>query len=135
MAVLRLQNTAHDFSGHHAASHEREFENHSEESVLELRRELGHKMITCRIKLGFLGVSRVKNPLANARDSGLSIGQEDALEKKVATHSSVLAWRILWTNRTWWATVHGVTKESDMTEQLNYSLMNSLVEMQSWKQL
>ena len=26
-----------------------------------------------------------------------SLGQEDPLEKRIATHSSVLAWRILWT--------------------------------------
>ena len=26
-----------------------------------------------------------------------SLGQEDALEKRMATHSSVLAWRIPWT--------------------------------------
>ena len=26
-----------------------------------------------------------------------SLGQEDPLEKDVATHASVLAWRILWT--------------------------------------
>ena len=28
-----------------------------------------------------------------------SLGQEDLLEKGVATHSSVLAWRIPWTDR------------------------------------
>ena len=27
----------------------------------------------------------------------LSLGQEDPLEKKMATHSSILAWRIPWT--------------------------------------
>ena len=26
-----------------------------------------------------------------------SLGQEDALEKEMATHSSILAWRIPWT--------------------------------------
>ena len=26
-----------------------------------------------------------------------SLGQEDPLEKKMATHSSILAWKILWT--------------------------------------
>ena len=96
MAVLRLQSTAHDFSGCHAASHEREFEKHSRGFILGLRREWGHKTTTCRIKLGFLGGSGVKNLLANTRDPGQSIGQEDALEKEVATHSSILAWRIPW---------------------------------------
>ena len=37
------------------------------------------------------------------------LGWEDPLEKKMATHSSILAWRIPWT------VVHGVA-ESDMTE-------------------
>ena len=39
----------------------------------------------------------VKNPLANAgdtRDLGWSLGQEDPLEKEMATHSSILAWKI-----------------------------------------
>ena len=27
----------------------------------------------------------------------LSLGWEDPLEKKMATHTSILAWRILWT--------------------------------------
>ena len=34
---------------------------------------------------------------------------EDPLEKEVATHSNILAWRIPWT-RAWWAIVHRVTK-------------------------
>ena len=38
-----------------------------------------------------------------------SLGWEDLLEKGLATHSSILAWRIPWTG-TWWATVHGVAK-------------------------
>ena len=41
----------------------------------------------------------VKNPPANAgdvRDMG-SIPWEDPLEEGMATHSSILAWRILWT--------------------------------------
>ena len=39
----------------------------------------------------------VKNPPANAgdvRDAGSSLGREDPLEEGVATHSSILAWRI-----------------------------------------
>ena len=34
-------------------------------------------------------------------------------------HSSILAWEIPWTERTWRATVHEGTKESDTTKQLN----------------
>ena len=43
----------------------------------------------------------VKNPLADAGDiremQVQSLGWEDPLEKEMATHSSILAWRILWT--------------------------------------
>ena len=42
----------------------------------------------------------VKNPPANAgdiRDMGLILGQEDPLGKGMVTHSSILAWRIPWT--------------------------------------
>ena len=44
----------------------------------------------------------VKNPPANAGDIELqvpSLGWEDPLEKGMATHSSILAWRIPWTEK------------------------------------
>ena len=37
------------------------------------------------------------------------LGQEDPLEKEMATHTSILAWRILWTEEPG-GLVHGVTK-------------------------
>ena len=40
----------------------------------------------------------------------LSLGWEDPLEKVMATHSSVLAWRIPTDRGAWQATVHGVAK-------------------------
>ena len=39
-----------------------------------------------------------------------SLGWEDPLEERMATHSSVLAWRILLDRGAWWATVYGVAK-------------------------
>ena len=39
----------------------------------------------------------VKNLPANAGDAGLILGQEDPLEKKMTTHSSIVVWEILWT--------------------------------------
>ena len=39
-----------------------------------------------------------------------SLVWEDPLEKGMATHSSVLAWRIPMDRGAWWATVHGVAK-------------------------
>ena len=46
------------------------------------------------------GGSVVKNLLANAGDArylDLTPGSEDLLEKEMTTHSSILAWRISWT--------------------------------------
>ena len=42
-----------------------------------------------------------------------SLGQEDPLEKEMATHSRILAWRIPWTEELagrGGASVHGVSK-------------------------
>ena len=39
-----------------------------------------------------------------------SLGWEDPWERKMATHSSILAWRIPVDRRAGQATVHGVTK-------------------------
>ena len=39
----------------------------------------------------------VKNPPAMQEMQVRSLGQEDPLEEEMATHSSILAWRILWT--------------------------------------
>ena len=44
-----------------------------------------------------------------------SRGWEDPLEEGMATHSSILAWRIPLDRGAWWAIVHGVT-ESDMID-------------------
>ena len=43
------------------------------------------------------------------------LGWENPLEEGMATHSSILTWRIPKDSGAWWATVHGVA-ESDMTE-------------------
>ena len=48
---------------------------------------------------GFPSGSVVKNLPANARDTRdvvQSLGWEDPLEKEMATHSSILAWKIPW---------------------------------------
>ena len=44
-----------------------------------------------------------------------SLGWEAPLEEEMATHSSLLAWRIPWTEEPRGLTVHGVA-ESDTTE-------------------
>ena len=40
-----------------------------------------------------------KNLPATQETWDLTLGQEDPLEKEMATHSSILAWRILWTEK------------------------------------
>ena len=47
------------------------------------------------------------------------LGQEDPLEKGMATHSSILAWRIPMDRGAWWAYSAWGRKESDTTEQLS----------------
>ena len=46
---------------------------------------------------GFPGGSAVKNPLAMKEMWVQSLGWKDPLEEEMATHSSILAWKILWT--------------------------------------
>ena len=50
-----------------------------------------------------------------------SLGQEDSLEKGVATHSSILAWEILWTELLGGFLQSMGHKELDTTEQLTLS--------------
>ena len=52
----------------------------------------------------------VKNPPAMWETWVQSMGWEDPLEKGMATHSSILAWRIPMDRGAWWATVLGVTE-------------------------
>ena len=47
--------------------------------------------------MGFPADSVVENLPANAGDAVQSLGWEDSLEEETATHSNILAWRILLT--------------------------------------
>ena len=82
--------------------------------------------------LGFPGGSVGKESACNAADSGDSVwstAQEDPLEKGVATHSSIFAWRILWakdpgrgqTDSPWGF------KESDTTEVTKHTGKHILI--------
>ena len=60
-----------------------------------------------------LVVQRVKNPPAVQETLEMrvgSLGQEDFLEKGMATHCSILAWRTPMDREAWRATVHEVAK-------------------------
>ena len=71
--------------------------------------------------LGFPGAQMVNNLPAMQETQLRSLGWKDPLEKGMATHSSILAWRIPWTeepgNYSPWA-----HKEMDTTERLSLSL-------------
>ena len=73
----------------------------------------------------FPGSSVVKNLPANAGDTGESLGREDSLEKAMATHSSILAWEIPWTEepgglyRSLWG--HKTVGHNLSTKQLTYT--------------
>ena len=60
----------------------------------------------------------VKNLPATQEMQVWSLGWEDPLEKEMATHSSIFAWEIPWTEEPGGATVNGVSKESG-TESVN----------------
>ena len=60
--------------------------------------------------VGFLRDSVVKNPPAKQEMAVRSLGREDPLEEETATHSSILAWRILMDRGAWWATIHRVAE-------------------------
>ena len=64
-------------------------------SNLKIHRERDYS-VTCR-NVGFPSGSDGKESACNAGDLGLIPGLEDPLEKGMATLSSIVAWRIPWT--------------------------------------
>ena len=56
-----------------------------------------HLYIVPSLQLGFLLVQMIKNLLSMQGTQVRSLGWEDPLEKEMAIHSSILAWRTPWT--------------------------------------
>ena len=72
---------------------------------------------------GFPGGSDGKESDCCVGDQGLILGREDPLEKGLATHSSVLAWRIPpWTEERGGLQSVG-SRESDTTEWLHWDFV------------
>ena len=65
----------------------------------------------------------VKNPLAVWDTWVQSLDWEDPLEEGMATHSSILAWRIPMGRGTWWATVHRVAK----SQKIKHSIEGNMI--------
>ena len=57
----------------------------------------------------------VKESACNAGDTGLIPGRKDPLEEEIATHSSILAWEIPWTEQPGYSSWG--CKESVVTER------------------
>ena len=64
----------------------------------------------------------VKNLPAMQETWVQSLGQEDPLEKEMATHSSILVWKIPWTEEPGRLQSTWGCKESDTTERLTLSI-------------
>ena len=75
--------------------------------------------------LGFSGGSDSKESACSAGALVRSLGREDPLEKRMATQSSILAWRIPWTERSLSGYSPWGRKESDVSEQITRSYFNS----------
>ena len=64
--------------------------------------------------------SVVENLPANAGDAGSVPGEDNPLEKEMAIHSNILAWKIPWTEEPGWSQPTGLQK-SQTGQQLNSS--------------
>ena len=86
---------------------------------------------------GFPGGSVVKNPPAKWEAWVRSLGGEEPLEKRMATHSSILAWGIHMDRGAWQAAVHGVAKNQTRLSNLQTHLLgggaNSPLSYTYWK--
>ena len=72
---------------------------------------------------GFLVAQRLKRLPPMWETWVRSLGREDALEKEMVTHSSILAWRIPWTEKPGRLhTVHGVAKSQTRLSDFTMSL-------------
>ena len=75
----------------------------------------------CSVMLGALDLSLPVQEIQKMLVG--SLGQEDPLEEEMATHSSILAWKILWTEEPD-GLVHGVTKsQTQLSDYVHMHVM------------
>ena len=67
----------------------------------------------------------LKNPSASAGDEGSISGLEYSLEKKIATHSSFLAWEIPWTEEN--EVLHSMGSQGLVSDQTTKTTRNDNV--------
>ena len=79
-------------------------------------------------KLGELAASLVAKTVKcppTMGDPVRFLGQEDPLEKEMATHSSTLAWKNPMDRGAWWATVRGVAKSQTQLSNFTFTFPGS----------
>ena len=75
----------------------------------------------------YLVTQTIKNPPAMQEAWVRSLGWEDCLEEDMATHSSILAWKITTDRGAWWGTVYWVTKSwTRLSDQAQHSTFYSI---------
>ena len=79
-------------------------------SFMNKRCQILNTTLNLKILRASLVAQMVKDPPAMQETWVQSLGWEDPLEEGMATHSSILAWRIPLDQSAWLATVNGVTK-------------------------
>ena len=72
--------------------------------------------------MGFPGSSEGKASARNVGDPGSIPTWEDPLEKEMATHSSILAWKIPWTEEP--GGLQSMGSQSDTTERLHFIFLS-----------
>ena len=77
------------------------------------------------LSLGFPGGSEVKVSACMQETQVRSLGREGPLEKEMATHSSILTWRIPMDRGAWWPYSPQGCKESHTTEPFRFSILSS----------
>ena len=84
-----------------------------------MKRDTVSLLMVWGLQTNLIGSNVKKNLPAMQENWVRSLGQEDPLEKGIATHSSILAWRIPWTEGP--SVLHSPWghKELDTTERLN----------------
>ena len=75
----------------------------------------------------FLVAQKVKHLPAMQETRVRSLGQEVPLEKEMATHSSTLAWKILWMEEPGRLSVHGVAKSQTRLSDFTFFLVTFMI--------
>ena len=89
-----------------------------------------HDLVTFTFTLTFL-VSQTVKRLSTMRETWVqSLGGEDLLEKKMATHSSYSCLENLMDGGAWWAAVHGVAKSQTQLSDFTFTFITEVIKLE-----